>query len=137
VLVFKLELSLAAQISYTESSFVDDWFWTIFKVVDWRSRTLLLLAKSYSLTRLIRSCCGLAKAFTFVLLKDAGTSGIRHASRIPTLLSLLILANIAVFKYCFGFVGLMLMMECCFECTFSYHMPNVDSMGSKGILNAM
>jgi hypothetical protein len=25
----------------------------------------------------------------------------------------------------------------CFECTFSYLMPNVDSMGSKGITNAM
>jgi hypothetical protein len=25
----------------------------------------------------------------------------------------------------------------CFECTFSYLMPNVDSMGSKGIINAM
>jgi hypothetical protein len=44
------------------------------------------LAKLYSFARLIQSCCGLAKSFSFVLLNDAGISGIRVASRITLLL---------------------------------------------------
>ena len=45
---------------------------------------------------------------------------------------------VSAFDVSFNFKGLCSFDDgVCFECTFSYLMPNVDSMGSKGIINAM